>query len=186
MALQNGTKAPLHLFGACDFVERPGRQLTNYAFDEGIIRISFDHLHQLQRRLFQFNALRRRFIKRAVDDVRPVDQFLERGIVKGELFPRHTRNKFRAGFAVNVEKLSTGTVGVKVRFVFRLKERRFMMIEPPGELVRGRILEIDDGILVSVKHVFVEQVAGTMQQPLILHFGFGTNQLFIKPGKGCG
>ena len=39
-----------------------------------IVGIGLDHLHQLQRRIFPLDALRRRLVKRAVDDVRPTHE----------------------------------------------------------------------------------------------------------------
>ena len=40
---------------------------------EVFVRFAFDHLHKLQRGLFQFNALRCGVIKRAVNDMRPMN-----------------------------------------------------------------------------------------------------------------
>ena len=73
-----------------------------------------------------------------------------------------------------------------MRFVRRFQESRFVMIEPPGKLFRRRILEVDDRILVTVKHVLVKQIAGTMQQTLVLDFGVRVNALPVEAREGCG
>ena len=59
MLLENRLEATLHLTTVRDFVERLHSQVANQLFDERIVRISFDHLHQLQRRLLQLDTLRR-------------------------------------------------------------------------------------------------------------------------------
>ena len=48
--------------------------------------------------------------------------------------------------------------------VFRTQECALVMIEPPGQARIRRVFEIDDGVLVSVKHAFAEQVVGLMGQ----------------------
>ena len=70
-----------------------------------VVRISFDHLHQLQRRLFQLDALRRRLVKRAIDDVRPVDQRLDRFRVESKTLVRDAGDELRTRLSGGIEKL---------------------------------------------------------------------------------
>ncbi len=55
------------------------------------------------------------------------------------------------------------------------QEGRKVMIEPPGDLRRRRILEVDDGVLVAGKVVLVEERSGAVHQAVILVFD----------GRGC-
>ena len=57
-----------------------------------------------------------------------------------------------------------------------------MMIEPPGNLRRRGILEIDNRVLVPGEIVFVEKGAGAMHQPVILEVGVA-NALAVKARK---
>jgi hypothetical protein len=45
-----------------------------------------------------------------------------------------------------------------------------MMIEPPGDLGIGGILEIDNGILVAIEEAVIEKLGGPMRQPGIDEF----------------
>ena len=57
MLLQYRLKTTLHFGAHRNLFERFDGELTNDLLDERIVRISFDHLHQLQCRLFQLDAL---------------------------------------------------------------------------------------------------------------------------------
>ena len=108
MLFQNRLETPLHFLAGRDFIERLHGQLANDLLDKLIVRIGFDHLHQLQCRLLQLHTLRRRFIKRAVDDVRPMDQIAQRLIVKAELFVRDVGDELRARLARRIQKFLAG------------------------------------------------------------------------------
>src|SRR6185369_6173225 len=107
MLLEYRLETALHFPTRRNLLERVRRQLANNLLDERLVGSSFDHLHQLQRRLFQLDALRRRFVKRAIDDVRPVDQRLDRLRIKPETLVSNCRNKFRTRLARWIEKLSS-------------------------------------------------------------------------------
>jgi hypothetical protein len=59
------------------------------------------------------------------------------------------------------------------------------MIEPPGQSLRGGILEINDCILVRIKQVLIKQVTRAMQQSCVIHFSFRVNSLFIETSESC-
>jgi len=46
-----------------------------------------------------------------------------------------------------------------------------VVIEPPGNLRRGRILEVHDGVFVAGELAFVKQRSGTMDQAVVLVSG---------------
>ena len=119
MHLQNGLKPRRDLGARRDFVQAVLRQFANYFFDERLVRSAFDYLHQLQRRLFQFDALRRRFVKRAIDDMRPMNQIAQRFRIKPKFRLRDKRDEFGAGLAGCIEKFLARFVRPKVSFVLR-------------------------------------------------------------------
>ena len=59
------------------------------------------------------------------------------------------------------------------------------MIEPPGQLFRRRILEIDDGVLVAIEHGFIKQVARTMQQTGVTDISIRVDSFIVETRKGC-
>jgi hypothetical protein len=55
-----------------------------------------------------------------------------------------------------------------------------MVIEPPRNPGRGRILEVHDGILVAGKLALIEERAGAVHQAVILIACPGGNSLTVK------
>src|SRR5271163_3245627 len=58
-----------------------------------------------------------------------------------------------------------------------------MMIEPPRNLGRTGVFEIDDGILVAVEMGFVKQRSGAMHETGEDELGVSANALAIKTGE---
>jgi len=58
-----------------------------------------------------------------------------------------------------------------------------MMIKPPGNFFRARILKIHDHILIPIEIGFIEQSAGAMQKARIEEHHIITNSLAIESGK---
>jgi hypothetical protein len=58
-----------------------------------------------------------------------------------------------------------------------------VMVKPPGDPGRRRILEVDDRVLVSVKILFIEQRTGAMDQAGELEIDAGTDAFAVKAGK---
>ena len=73
-----------------------------------------------------------------------------------------------------------------MRFVLRREKGRLVMVEPPGQAVGGRILEIHNRVLVSVEHLFVKERAGTMEQPCVFDAGRGANSCEVKAREDGG
>jgi hypothetical protein len=57
---------------------------------------------------------------------------------------------------------------------------RLVVIEPPGDLWRGGVLEIDDGVLVAGEIALVKERAGAMHQAVILIGGIGADALAME------
>ena len=66
------------------------------------------------------------------------------------------------------------------------KESALVVIEPPGDVGRTGVLEIDDGVLVAVKLLLVEKRAGAMQQAAEDEFHIAADSLPIEAGKQGG
>ena len=61
-----------------------------------------------------------------------------------------------------------------------------MVIEPPGNLRRTRILEVDNGIFVAIKVFLIEERARSMQQAGIDKLHIGADALAIEARKQSG
>jgi hypothetical protein len=82
VAREDGTKALLHIVAHGNFVKGAPDESADNLFDELVIGVALNDLHQLQSGRGQLNALRWRIIKRAVNDVRPVDERVERFVAE--------------------------------------------------------------------------------------------------------
>jgi hypothetical protein len=58
-----------------------------------------------------------------------------------------------------------------------------MVIEPPRQFLGSCVFEIDDRILVGIKHLEVKQVTGAVQQSRVADFGFRMDPFFIEASK---
>ena len=58
-----------------------------------------------------------------------------------------------------------------------------MMVKPPGDLRRSRILEVDNGVNVAGEVILVEKGSGAMYQSVEFKRGFGVDSLVIKTAE---
>src|SRR5882724_3918275 len=113
--------------------------------------------------------------------MRPMNQIAQRFRIKTKFRLSDKRDEFSAGLAGGIEKLLSRLVRAKVSFILGRQKRRLMMIEPPGQLFRRRILEIDNRVFIAVKHIaFEQEVSRPMQQSAIFNTGAGVNSFEIK------
>src|ERR1700731_2300297 len=70
-----------------------------------------------------------------------------------------------------------------MRGVVRREKRALMMVEPPCNFRRVRILEIDDGILLTVEMRFVKQRSSAMEQPGKLKVHIAADALAVEAGE---
>jgi hypothetical protein len=99
---------------------------------------------------------------------------------------RYVGDEFRARLSRCIQELPPGFIGAKMSLVLGRKKGRLVMIEPPGQLFRGRILEINDGVFVAIKHSQIKQIARAMQQSGVVDVSFGMKSFFVETGKGRG
>src|ERR1043165_9786176 len=112
-----------------------------------------------------------------------MDQRLNRLWIETETFVSNVGDELRARLPPRIKKLLTRFVRAKMRLVFRREKRRLVMIEPPRQLLRRRILEIDDRILVGIKHRVVEEIAGPVQQPGVIDLGFRMDAFLVEASE---
>src|SRR5205807_6929467 len=84
MKRENRTKAMLHVIAHSNSIERTLDEFADNLFDKLVVRVALNHLHQLQSWRSEFDALRRRIIERAVNDVRPVNERVQLRVCKIE------------------------------------------------------------------------------------------------------
>src|SRR5882724_2644318 len=113
--------------------------------------------------------------------MRPMNQIAQRFRIKPKFSLSDKRDEFSAGLAGGIEKLLSRLVRAKVSFVIRREKCRLVMIEPPGQLFRRRILKIDDRVFIAVKHIaFEQEVPRPMQQSAIFNARVVMNSFEIK------
>jgi len=106
-----------------------------------------------------------------------------------ETLLRNHGQESRARFKTRIVEFPIAGIAFEVLRVLWRQERAFMMVEPPGDLSRGGVLEVDDGILVADKVVLVKQGSGAMQQAHVFKLDVVTNTLSVKArekGGGAG
>ena len=119
----------------------------------------------------------------SIHNVCPLHQFLHWRRVKAETALRHRGQELCTGLEVGIEELGVARLALEVLGVRFGEERAFVMIKPPGQLLRGQVLEIDDSVFVPAEVLQVEQRSGAMQQSLVLEFRVPANALAVETRK---
>ena len=102
------------------------------------------------------------FVHGAIHDIGPVNQFRDRPGIEAETLLGHGRNETGAGLEVGIIELAIALVLLEVGGIGGREECALVMVEPPGDLRRTGIFEIDDRVLIAVEIFFVEQGAGAV------------------------
>src|ERR1700683_3138409 len=148
-----------------------------------LIRGGLDDHGQLHGRGLHLNCRPGVGIESAVNNVGPVAGIGHGGGVKSKtLLPDHC-DKAGAGFEIGIVKFTIALVALEVSGVGRGEKRALVMVEPPCDLGRTGVLEVDDGIFVAVEMGFVKERSGTMQQAREDELGVFANALAIKAGE---
>ena len=98
------------------------------------------------------------------------------------------RNPPRAAHIVRIEELPHRQASIrlprtKLRLILSIQKRRLVMIKPPRQLRRRRVLEVDNRILPRTPPGLIKQRPCTMHQPLILKLLDRPHTLPMKPRK---
>jgi len=64
-------------------------------------------------------------------------------------------------------------------------EGALVVIEPPGQAWVRRILEIDDGVHVAIKHRVIKEVGGFVSQPGVSEFRVRVKPALDEAGEKC-
>src|SRR5579885_1207949 len=176
---------PLRRLVRRHFVERAAGEFADRVLDELVVRV-LDDLHELERGFFQLDGLGGVLVESSVNRVRPRDERRERLVLEPEALACDARDELGAGLARGVPEFFARSVGAEVRLVLRREEGRLMMVEPPRQLVRRAVLEINDGVLVAVEHRLVEERARRVQQRRVRDFGFAVDARAVEAREGCG
>ena len=103
--------------------------------------------------------------------------------IEPEALLRHLGDELRARPVIGIVELRVAGVLLEVRGVLRRQERALMVIEPPRDSRRWRVLEVDDGILVAGEVFLVEQRTGAMHQSNVLELDVLADAFAIEPRK---
>src|ERR1019366_7142884 len=166
--------------------ERMVREQRNQPLYEGTVTGGFDRHGQLQGRSFHFHRRLGVVIHGSIHDVGPIDQLRHRARIEAEVLFRYHRNKTCARLESGIVELVVALLLIKMGGIGGGKKSAFVVIEPPGDVGRTGILEIDDGILVAVELFLVEQSARAMQQAGVYELHVAAHSFLIKTGEqGC-
>ena len=80
-----------------------------------------------------------------------MNQIRDGGGIKAKTLLGYSGDKASTGFKIGIVEFAIALVLLEVGSVRRCKERALVMIEPPGNLRRARVLEIDDSVFVTIK-----------------------------------
>ena len=106
--------------------------------------------------------------------------------IEAEALLRDHCDETRARLEIGIVKLAVALVLLEVLGVGGREKRALVMIEPPGDFWRAGVLEIDDGVLVAIELLLIEQRAGAVNQARELKFGVAADALPVKAGKQRG
>ena len=166
-----------------DVGQRAMRHLRNQPAGQVAVRSRLHHQRQLERRVFHLHGGLRVGEQRAVHDVGPLDQLCQVVCLESEFLGSDEGNQLGAGLEARVVELLPAAVLAEVGGVFRRQKGALMVIEPPVEPRRGRVLEVHDGIFVPVKQRFIEQLRSAVRQTRVGELGFRADTRLVEPGK---
>src|SRR5580704_8791918 len=163
--------------------QRHSRQIRNQQRHQIRLRRRLNHQSNLHSRLAQPHRRFRRCKLRPINNVPPINQFSQRLRIKSKFLSSNGSQKFSAGFVGRIVKLLPRPIRPKISRILRRKKRALMMIKPPSQPRRTRILEIHDGILVAIKHPILKRLRSLMRHPHKMKRSVSIDPLAVKPRK---
>src|ERR1700732_2859068 len=115
-----------------------------------------------------------------------MDQLRERFGVKSEFFGSNGGQKFCTRLVFGIVEFFAGAVATKMLGVLRRQKCTLMMVKPPSKQRRTGILEIHNGIFVSVKNPILKRMRGLMGHSRIKNLRVGMNALAVEARKDRG
>jgi len=84
------------------------------------------------------------------------------------------------GLEGGIVEFAVALILLEVLGVSRGEKRALVMVEPPGDVGRTAVLEVDDGILVAIELLLIEQRAGAVDQPGEFEFDVAADALAVE------
>jgi len=114
-----------------------------------------------------------------------VNEVGDRRGVEAELRGGNVGDEAGARGVCGIEELAGGAgwillAGKEVLLILGREECGEVVIEPPGDARRSRVLEVDDGVLVASKLAFVEERAGAVNEAVVGVRRVGLDALAVK------
>ncbi len=106
--------------------------------------------------------------------------------IEAKALLRDHGNKTGAGLEIRIVELAIALVVLEVRGVGGREKRAFMMVEPPRNLRRTGVFEVDDGVLVAVEVGLIKERPRAMQQAGEDKLSVFADALAIKAGEQRG
>ena len=159
----------------------------------GILR-GLDDQCQLHRRCGHLDGRFGALVQCTVHDVGPVNQVGDRCGIESETCRADVRQKAGARGVVRIEELARSAdrvllAGKKMLVILRGEKGREMVVEPPGNARRGRVLEVDNRVFIARKLTLVEECTGAMDEAVIVIPCVAVDALAMKArkeGRGAG
>ena len=130
-------------------------------------------------------------VESAVHDVGPADELGDGGGVEAEVGGGDVGEEAGAGDVVGIVEAvafvaAVGHAAEVVLMIFRSEEGGEVVIEPPGDFGRGRVLEVDDRVLVAGEVGLAEEGAGAVDEAAVFVLGVGTDALVVESAEERG
>jgi len=174
-----------------DLLERHVGEQGDEARDEGRILGGLDDQGELHGGGGHFDGELGALVEGAVDDVGPADELGDRCCVEAEVAGRDVGEEAGAGDVVGIVEAvafvaAVGHAAEVVLMIFRSEEGGEVVIEPPGDFGRGRVLEVDDRVLVAGEVGLAEEGAGAVDEAAVFVLGVGTDALVVESAEERG
>ena len=95
------------------------------------------------------------------------------------------RDELRAGLVTRIVELVAAAVAAKVIFILRRKKRALMVIEPPRQLIRSGIFEIDDRIVARSKLFVCNVLPRLVSEAFVFDLCVRIDMAFVETRKHC-
>src|SRR5208337_39539 len=106
--------------------------------------------------------------------------------IESEPFLSNHGDEAGAGLEGGIIELAVALILLEVGGIVGRQKRAFVVIEPPGNFGRTGIFEIDDGILVAIELIFVEERAGAVQQAGVDEVDIAADAFAVETGEQRG
>src|SRR3954463_15170528 len=169
-----------------NFAQRFRRQQRDEIGHKIMIRGRLDHHRQLHGGGLHLDCGLRVLIESSIDDVSPIHEIGYGCGIEAKALLRDHRDKTGTRLEIRIVEFAITLVLLEVFRIGWREKCALVMIEPPCDIRRTGVLEIDYGVLLAIKLVLVEQRARPVYQAGEDEFCITANALAVKTGKQRG